>query len=549
MKKTKIAHRKPRQTLPRPRVLAPSGRNGAVKLALTREDVFLREPKNELELAIQRYVDLYDFAPIAYVSFDRAGRIEEANLAATDLLGLPRDLLIGRPFALFLADSDLFLRHLLYCRTSDQRVETELQLKSRKGEQVPAQLSSVPITSTSKNGARLYQTAIIDLRDRKRAEDNLRLSETRYRTLFDLVPVAVYACDANGVIQQFNRRAVELWGREPNIDIAKEKFCGSLKIYYPDGRFMPHKDCPMAKALRGERLAANDLEIVVEQSDGKRRNVVVAPRTLTNKHGEIIGAINCLYDITERKLAETALEKSKELLEKLVQQRTTALRAANAELENEIRRRKGVEGEILAISDREQQRFGQELHDGLCQQLTAIGLIARATALRLKNHRVIEVKDLEKIARLVNHSARSARDIARDLHKEKIDAATFETALRDLVRRELWKTPCQLVLKTDTNIHDDTVASELYRILREAFINANKHARATQIVLEVRRERNQLVCSVSDNGVGLNGKNNKGRGLGFQIMNYRAQSIGARLKVEMPRRGGTRLSVYLPQAN
>ena len=80
----------------------------------------MRNPKSELEAAVQRFVDLYDFAPIAYVSFDRAGRIEEANLAATELLGVPRDLLIGRPFAFYVADLDSFLRHLLYCRTTQR---------------------------------------------------------------------------------------------------------------------------------------------------------------------------------------------------------------------------------------------------------------------------------------------------------------------------------------------------------------------------------------------------------------------------------------------
>src|SRR6266481_4865295 len=122
----------------------------------------LRHPKTELESAVQRYVDLYDFAPIAYLSFDRAGRIEEANLAATELLGEPRDLLIGRPFSFYVADLDLFLRHLLCCRTSEQKVKTELELKTRKGERTPAQLLSTPVSSTARNGALLYQTSIID---------------------------------------------------------------------------------------------------------------------------------------------------------------------------------------------------------------------------------------------------------------------------------------------------------------------------------------------------------------------------------------------------
>src|SRR6478735_6334182 len=94
-------------------------------------------PKTELEAATQRFVDLYDFAPIAYISFDRAGRIEEANLAATKLLGVARDLLIGRPFAFYVADLDSFLRHLLYCRTTHEQVATGLELKPRKGQRIP----------------------------------------------------------------------------------------------------------------------------------------------------------------------------------------------------------------------------------------------------------------------------------------------------------------------------------------------------------------------------------------------------------------------------
>src|ERR1700694_1596858 len=162
------------------------------------------------------------------------------------------------------------------------------------------------------NGGREYQAAIMDLRERKAAEARLRTSELRYRTLFDLVPMAVYACGANGVIQEFNRRATELWGREPNSNGTKEKFCGSYKIYYPDGRFMPHEKCPMARALLGEELKAKDLEIIVERMDGERRTVVVAPQALTNGQGEIIGAINCLYDITERKRAEQRIHESEE---------------------------------------------------------------------------------------------------------------------------------------------------------------------------------------------------------------------------------------------
>jgi len=77
-------------------------------------------------------------------------------------------------------------------------------------------------------------------------------------------------------------------------------------------------------------------------------------------------------------------------------------------------------------------------------------------------------------------------------------------------------------------------------------INANKHARATLIMLEVRRAKNELAFSVSDNGVGLSQKTKAGHGLGFHIMQYRAKSIGARLELASPKKGGTRLTCYLP---
>jgi PAS domain S-box-containing protein len=783
-----------KQTRRAPRTEKRARRNGARIDSNGRRDRAssvrgLRQPKTELESAVQRYVDLYDFAPIAYVSFDRSGRIEEANLVATELLGDPRDLLIGRPIAFYVADLDSLLKHLLLCRTSRQEVKTELLLKNKKGEQIPAVLLSTPVTSTMKNGALLYQTAIIDLRELKATEAKLRTSEERYKTLFDLVPVAVYTCDADGIIQEYNQRAVELWGRDPGRNGQESRFCGSCKIYYPDGRPMRHEECPMARALRGEKLKSKDLEIIVERPNGGKRDVIPAPRVVTNERGKIIGAINCLFDITERKRAEAAamrlaavvrsshdaiatktlngiitnwnqsaerifgykpkeiigksiltlipkdrqseeeeilrkvrrgeslehyetvrrrkdgklidvsltispikgptgeivgvskiarditekkqterrlaeqarlldltsdaiivrdhqdrivywnrgaeemygfsakeavgkithellqtthpeklekirkklkrhnhwsgelihtrkdggkvvvmsrwsldrdtrgkpmsvletntditarkraeveLQRSKDLLERVVEQRTKELQIANTGLKNEIERRKGLEGEILAISDREQQRLGQELHDGLCQHLTAVAFMARSVALRLKNHRVIEVGDIDKIAQLVNDAATDTRNLSRALHRLDVDAAGLVDALQDLVDREIWRTPCRLEIKPSFRIEDDVAAAHLYRIAREAVINANKHAQAREIIVKLQRSRQEMVLHVIDDGVGLSDERKLKQGLGLHIMNYRAQLVGGRLEIDSPKNRGTRVSCYLP---
>ena len=242
----------------------------------------------------------------------------------------------------------------------------------------------------------------------------------------------------------------------------------------------------------------------------------------------------------------TQLADLNQTLEDRVRERTVELFASNKKLKSEMGRRKGLEGEILAISDREQQRLGQELHDGLCQHLTAVAFMARSVALRLKNHRVIDAADIEKIAQLVNDAATDTRNLSRALHRIDIDAAGFVAALEDLVDREIWKTPCRLEVKPSFHVENDAAAAQLYRIAREAVINANKHAQARHIVVELDRSGKEIVLRVIDDGVGFPDKPKLKQGLGFHIMDYRARLIGARLEIDSPKQGGTRVACYLP---
>jgi PAS domain S-box-containing protein len=142
---------------------------------------------------------------------------------------------------------------------------------------------------------------VIDITAQKQTELNLKGIEIRYDQLIQALPAAIYTCDAQGHILIYNKAAADLWGREP--EIGKDLWCGSWKIYLPNGTPLPLDQCPMAIALKEGRAIENE-EIIVERPDGLKRNIMPHPKPFFDSSGNVVGAVNMLVDITDRKIIE-----------------------------------------------------------------------------------------------------------------------------------------------------------------------------------------------------------------------------------------------------
>lgn len=228
----------------------------------------------------------------------------------------------------------------------------------------------------------------------------------------------------------------------------------------------------------------------------------------------------------------------------------TVVRRAMAQLDSEKRlaaaeeNRQRLEKEILEISEREQQRIGQDLHDDLGQQLAGIWCLSRVLEGSLTAKKYPEAADAAKITGLLRDALALTRTLARGLHPVALDSGGLIVALDELRRRtsEMFRVNCRCKAPPTLNV-DNAFATHLYRIAQEAVTNAVKHGGAHDIEIELSSNSHNTILSVRDNGVGMPAAALEGRGMGLRIMSYRAGMIGGTLTVESHHNGGGTLVV------
>lgn len=229
-------------------------------------------------------------------------------------------------------------------------------------------------------------------------------------------------------------------------------------------------------------------------------------------------------------------------------ERRVAERAAA--LTREISERERVQEELLRVSEREQRRIGQDLHDGLCQHLAATALNCQLLREELSEQGLASAERAQHIVDLIENSIRLSRQSARGLDPVAMDAEGLMLALEEVAATttELFRVRCTFECESPVLIHDSEVAEHLFRIAQEAVRNAVAHSRATHIAIRLETTEQGLELKVEDDGCGLAQSAASAPGMGLRIMPQRARLIGGQFAVSPRPGGGTVVTCTLPQA-
>jgi signal transduction histidine kinase len=200
-----------------------------------------------------------------------------------------------------------------------------------------------------------------------------------------------------------------------------------------------------------------------------------------------------------------------------------------------------AERQILEISSREQRRIGQDLHDILGQNLTGISFLAKSLETKLKTQSHADADTAAKIAEMTRHAISQARSLSRGLVPVDISAEGLMDALKTFTMNtsNFFDVACGFLCPNQVLIENNTIATHLYHIAREAVSNAIKHGKAKKIAILLDYSDNTIVLRITDNGTGISMKSKKKTGIGISIMNYRARMIGGELAIEPNPKGGT----------
>ncbi len=379
----------------------------------------------------------------------------------------------------------------------------------------------------------------------KQSEASLRESEERFHTLFENASDAIFITQGELFIE-CNARTLEMFGcqsRDQILGHTPYEFSPRLQ---PDGRNSTESAIEKINAtLNGQ---PQFFEWMHTKLDG-----TPFPAEVNLIKVEVGGKMlhqAIIRDISERKQAEEMIRQQNAELESRVKKRTSALSKANKALRGHMVTRRRLEKQILEISEREQKRIGQDLHDDLGQQLAGIWCLSQLLESSLVAQKSPEAAAAAKITGQLKESLELTRKLAQGLYPVALQADGLSFALDELAKRttEIYKISCRCKCR-QKHVMDHTVATHLYRIAQEAITNATKHGHAQKIEIELSSNSRHTYLTVINDGMPMAEKTADGDGMGLRIMKYRADMIGGKLSVESNKHNaGTSVTCMIQKA-
>ncbi len=343
-----------------------------------------------------------------------------------------------------------------------------------------------------------------DITDLKRTEEALQEERNVVTAILDTVGALVIVLDPEGRIVRFNR-ACE---RSTGYTFAEASGKHVWDLFIPpeeSAGFRTHFEKMRAGHLQ------NDYECPWLAREGTRRVIAWSGTSLGARNGAAAYVIATGIDITERKQLEKA---------------------------------------ILDISEREQRRIGQDLHDGLGQHLTGIAFMTKVQEQKLKEKRLPYAADAAKIVKLVNEAINKTRELARGLSPVVSESHGLMSALRQLGTevKDVFGVSCHLQCDNPVLIDDVSLATHLYHISQEAVSNAIKHGKAKNIEITLAASDGRGMLTIEDNGSGFKRIPANNKGMGHHIMSHRAKMIGGTLDIQPRSPHGTVVTCIFPFA-